>query len=107
MSWSGGLLDELDTHLSAVHLGLLLLLATPALLAWHWLLVAIDWSPLWLLAVAVGFGIVSEVLYQVSWLLASRKGYQYDYHRCEASWLEAGRRRTYKYPEKRRVGKEC
>ncbi len=80
--------------------GLLLVFATPALLVWQWLFAAIDWSPLWLLAVAFGFGIVSEVLHQYSWWLALRKGYSYDHQCCEASWLDAGERRTYKYPDR-------
>jgi hypothetical protein len=51
----------------------------------------------WLLGVAFGVGVVSEVLFQLSWWLALRRGYEYDAERCEASWLDAGERRTYKY----------
>jgi hypothetical protein len=48
--------------------------------------------------VPFGLGIVSEVMFQYSWWLALRKGFRYDDERREASWLEAGERRKYKYP---------
>lgn len=51
----------------------------------------------WLLAAPFGLGIVSEVLFQYSWWLALRKSFRYDYERREATWLEAGERRTNKY----------
>ncbi|MEO1132336.1 MAG: hypothetical protein AAFX40_06465 [Cyanobacteria bacterium J06639_1] len=43
-------------------------------------------------------GVISEGLYRLSWYLARRKGFCFDYERCEASWIEAGQQRTYKYP---------
>jgi hypothetical protein len=61
-------------------------------------------SLLWLLAVPFGLGFISEVLYQYSWKLAMRKGFQYDYERDEASWMEAGQRRSYKYPTQKTEG---
>jgi hypothetical protein len=79
-------------------LGLLLLLGVPAVLACSWLAGRFHASLGWLFAVPFGLGIVSEVLFQYSWWLALRKGFHYDYERSEASWFEAGERRTYKYP---------
>jgi hypothetical protein len=79
-------------------LGLLFLVALPAVLAWRWFAGTFHASLWWLLAVPFGLDIVSEVLFQYSWWLALRKGFRYDYERCEASWLVAGERRTYKYP---------
>ena len=78
--------------------GLLLLLAVPAVLAWSWFAGTFRASLWWLFAVPFGLGLVSEVLFQYSWWLALRKGFRYDDARCEASWFEAGERRTYKYP---------
>jgi hypothetical protein len=49
-------------------------------------------------AVPFGLGVASEVLIQLSWWLALRRGFRYDAERREASWLEAGERRTYKCP---------
>jgi hypothetical protein len=79
-------------------LGLVLLLGTPVLLAWRWLTGTFHAAFLWLLAVSFGLGLISEVLYQYSWWLARRKGFHYDHDRREASWLEAGERRSFKYP---------
>jgi hypothetical protein len=79
--------------------GLLLLLAVPVVLAWEWFT---GWkvpSLFWLLAVPFSLGVISEVLFQFSWWLALRKGFRYDDDRCEASWMEAGERLTYKYPD--------
>ncbi len=78
--------------------GLLLLLIWPAVLARRAVIGTIEWGHLWPLAVPLGVGAVSEVLFRLSWRLASRRGFRYDYAQSEASWLEAGERRTYKYP---------
>ena len=77
--------------------GLLLLLATPVILLWKWFAGTFHLSLLWLFAAAFCLGIISEVLYQYSWWMALRRGFKYDYERREASWMEAGERRTYKY----------
>jgi hypothetical protein len=77
--------------------GLIMLLATPFVLAWRGVVGTFQTADLWLLAVSFAFGVVSEVLFQYSWRLALKRGYHYDAERCEASWLEAGERRTYKY----------
>jgi hypothetical protein len=77
--------------------GLLLLLAVPAFLAWRWFAGSFHVSLWWLMAAPFGLGIASEVLFQYSWRLALRKDFRYDYTRDEASWLEGGKRRTYKY----------
>jgi len=46
-----------------------------------------------LLALALGF--ISEVMFQFSWWLALRRDFRHDDH--EASWVEDGRRKTYKF----------
>lgn len=78
-------------------IGLLLLLATPFILARHLIAGTFRVGMLWLFAAALAVGIVSEVLFQLSWWMAIRRGFHYDYERREASWLEEGERRTYKY----------
>ena len=77
--------------------GLLLVLAVLALLAWRWFTGTFHASLWWLLVVPFGIGIVSEVVLQYSWWLCVRKRFHYDYEHREASWLEAGTRRIYKY----------
>ena len=54
-------------------------------------------SDLWLLATPIGIGFVSQVLYQFSWYLALKRGFQYDYDKREASWTENGERVTFDY----------
>lgn len=80
------------------YVGLSALLAVPAVWAWNWFAGTFRASLFWLLAVPFGIGLVSEVLFLYSWWLALRKGFRYDYERREASWMEGGERRTYKYP---------
>jgi hypothetical protein len=79
--------------------GLLLLLAVPVFLLWEGINGSFRASHLWLFLVPFGVGIISEVLIQFSWWLALRKGFRYDYDQREASWDEAGERRSYKYPD--------
>jgi hypothetical protein len=79
-------------------LGLLFLFVAPTILVCKWSSGTFEAALFWLLAVPFGLGVVSEILVQLSWRLALRKGFKYDYERCEASWIEAGERRTYKYP---------
>jgi len=53
-------------------------------------------SLLWLLTIPFGFGIAGQMLFQFSWFLASRRGFEYDYDKAESSWMENGERVTYK-----------
>ena len=79
--------------------GILLLVFTSVHAAYHWLVGTFDGAfLLWILASTVALAVVSEALYQCSWLLAMRKGFEYDYERDEASWTQAGQRRTHKWP---------
>ena len=78
--------------------GLLLLLASLVLMACKWFAGTFHASLLWLLAVPFLLDIISEAIFQYSWWLALRKAFHYDDERHEASWMEAGQRRTYKYP---------
>jgi hypothetical protein len=77
--------------------GLLVLLVVPVL----WLVLAIvgafqTWH-FWLIGVPFSIGLVSELLFQCSWKLALRRGFQYDFDERQASWLEAGERHTFKW----------
>lgn len=54
-------------------------------------------SHLWLLSASFGAGIIAEILYQVSWLLATRKGFKYDYEMRVASWIDGDKRVTYNW----------
>lgn len=77
--------------------GFLVFFISGAMLLWKAVTGGFRLPQLGMLAIGVGLGIFSEVLYQLSWWLAHRKGFQYDDSRCEASWLEGGERLTYRY----------
>ncbi len=88
-------------HVIAEMIGFVgLLLLFIVLADWIWKVFTGDFhaSLLWLLALPLCLGVISEILYQFSWRLALRKGFHYDYERCEASWTDDGQRRTYQYP---------
>jgi hypothetical protein len=49
------------------------------------------------MAIPFGMGLIAEFLYNYSWRLAIRKGFTYNYDTQEASWMEDGQRRTFKW----------
>ena len=77
--------------------GLVSLFVVPGILFREWWVGTFGLRLFGLFALPVGLGIVSEVMFQFSWWLAHRKGFRYDYEQSEASWMEAGERRSYKY----------
>jgi hypothetical protein len=78
-------------------LGLLMIFAVLYCLIHAWIYGTFKNSLFWLLLLPFGFGLISELLYRFSWALAYWKGFRFDYGRGEASWIEAGERRTYTY----------
>lgn len=56
-----------------------------------------DKRQFWWMAIPFGIGLVAEFLYAYSWRLATRKGFHYNYDTCEASWMEDGKRLTFKW----------
>ena len=48
-----------------------------------------------ILAIPFGIGLVSEALYRISWVIAHRRGFEFDYESSVASWKENGVRVTY------------
>ena len=76
---------------------LLLLLGTAAYLGYQGIVSSFHASLLWLLSIPIGLAIAGSILYRFSWVVAYRRGFHYDYDSREASWLEDGQRRTYKY----------
>lgn len=77
--------------------GLLLLLVIPAFLGYQGFVGKFSARSLWLLAIPFGMGIIGSILYRISWALAHRRGFRYDYDAREANWIENGQARTYKY----------
>jgi len=78
-------------------IALLLLFGAVAYLGYRGIAGTFDRSLLWLMAIPIGLAVIGSILYRFSWMLAYRRGFHYDYESREASWFEAGQRRTYKY----------
>ena len=76
---------------------LLLLFGIAAYLGYRGVVGTCRASLLWLFSIPFGLAAIGSILYRLSWVLAHRRGFRYDYDSREASWLEDGQRRTYKY----------
>jgi hypothetical protein len=76
---------------------LLLLFGIVVYLSYRGIVGTFRGSLLWLFPIPFGLAIIGTVLYRISWVLALRRGFRYDYDTREASWMEHGQRRTYKY----------
>ncbi len=77
--------------------GLLLLLTMMVWLPYKYFTGYVETIRLWALLLPFILGLISELLYRFSWWLAKRKEFHYDYEKNEASWVEAGKRRSYKW----------
>jgi len=76
-------------------LGLALLAVSGIAWMWKWLAGGPRSLAAAGLTLALALGVASEVMFQLSWWLALRRGFQYDGY--EASWLEHGSRKSYKF----------
>jgi hypothetical protein len=52
-----------------------------------------------ILMIPFSLGLVGNALFRLSWMLARRRGFEYDYVLREASWIENGRRVRYRYEQ--------
>ncbi len=84
-------------------IGLLLFLGVGVYLAYRGLSQSFHASLFWLLAIPFGFGFIGQLLFQFSWFLAFRRGFEYDYEKAEASWFEKGKRVTYRSQSSDRI----
>ena len=84
-------------------IGLLILLGICVFLVSEGISGSFHSSLLWLLTIPFGFGFIGQLLFQFSWFLASRKGFEYDYEKAEASWFEKGKRVTYRSQSSDRI----
>lgn len=78
-------------------IGLLLLLGIGVYLGYRWYTNAFHSFLLWLLIIPFALGFIGNCLYWYSWRLAVKKGFCYDYETREASWVEGGERRVYRW----------
>ena len=82
-------------------IGMLLLPGIAVFLGYRGITSSFSASLLWLITIPFGVGIVAEILFRVSWLLATRRGFEYDDENRVASWIEDGKRLTYKWEQNR------
>ncbi len=80
-------------------LGLLALVVTVGYMVFLAVIGSFGSSSWWLLSIPFGMGIISEVMVQISWMIAKTCGFEYDYEKREASWIEDGKRTYYKYAQ--------
>ena len=78
-------------------IGLLLLIFIGLYVAFAKQTTIFDHSIYWLFAFPFGLGLIGEFMYRYSWKLAAKKEFHYDYKTGEASWMEDGQRRIYKW----------
>lgn len=91
----GYTLHSIATQLGFI--GLLLLFGTFIYLGFRGFTGSFNSSLYWLLTVPFGVGIIAQIMYLYSWNLAFKKGFEYDWDKREASWLENDTRITYNY----------
>lgn len=80
-------------------LGLLTFLGVPVYLAYRAVAGTWSWALLWLLPAPFVIGVLGSLIVSVSWSLASRKGFRYDYERRVSVWVEDGRERAYSFTD--------
>jgi hypothetical protein len=79
--------------------GLLMLLASPVYFIYRGIAGTFHWSLLWLLLVPIGVGVLDTFIVGISWRLARRKQFKYDYERRESTWYEAGEKCSFTYAD--------
>lgn len=80
-------------------IGLMMLLGVPICLVYRGALGAFHWPLLWLLLVPIAVGFARVVIVGVSWPLAGRKQFKYDYERRESTWHEQGEKRSFTHAD--------
>ncbi len=78
-------------------LGLLSLLGAGVYLGYRNIVDTSHVGVLWILAVPFALAFTGSALYRCSWMLAHKHGFRYDHDSGEASWIEQGERRMYKW----------
>jgi hypothetical protein len=76
-------------------LGLIVFAISGVVVFWRWLAGTPGGVAGWSMLVALGLGVISEVVFWFSWWLASRRGFRYDGY--EASWSDHGEPKNYKF----------
>ncbi|WP_339613620.1 hypothetical protein [uncultured Rubinisphaera sp.] len=88
-------------------LGLLMLLGVPVYLIYRAIVGSFHWPLLFLLLVPFAVGVIGVVVVGVSWHLAGRKQFKYDYERRESTWYENGVKHSYTYEDFKSPGKRA
>jgi hypothetical protein len=75
--------------------GILMIPGMPVYLGYTVVVGTFFWSLLWLLAAPLVVILLGSVLIGVSWSLACRKKFYFDYERRESSWTKGAEKRSY------------
>jgi len=70
-----------------------------------WLISAWSTPTYWLFVIPLTLGILSEILFQYSWIMVNRKGYRYDAEGDRVTWTEGDQEQTYSYNEEKKQNK--
>ena len=93
------LISKRATAQTASTVGLIALVASPVILIYRQNVGQFSWKLLLLFFIAVAFGILGRVLFEVGWRMAGRKQFHYDYASDIAQWNDAGAIQS--FPSKR------
>lgn len=76
-------------------IGILFLFGIIAFLVYRAIAGSFHLSFLRLLVFPFTLGLIAEAMYQISWVLAAKRGFEYDYKKCQASWIVDEKRVEY------------
>ena len=76
---------------------LLCLIGVPIYLAYAAIRGRFTSTLLWLLLVPFAIALIGNLLFRLSWRLADKKQFNYDYQNGVATWIESGVQHSYKY----------
>jgi hypothetical protein len=76
-------------------IGIILLLATIAYLAYQFFRHQLSIHHLWSLLIPFFFTIIGRLLFEFGWRLAAKRHFQYDYDNRIARWIDAGHEKVF------------
>lgn len=68
--------------------GMLLLIAVPIELVHQALVQKFSWTLCWFLLIPIAFAHIGRTIFRISWWLATKKQFHYDYETRTAKWME-------------------
>ena len=78
-------------------IGFYLLLTLVVIFAYQYFLKSSDNFQIWYFSIPFMFAIMSQIMFYISWKLAEKKSFKYNADKNEATWIEDGKIKIYKY----------